>query len=216
MLIATFVLAFALGASAWEAPPRLPQCSTETKHITVTNTWGNIDLTTITSTEVAHDHTVLEVTNTVIIPHTTISTLTLTHFSQVPAVTTVSTVRQTNIHPVVETITHTALTTWSTQIYETETQVETQSVIKTVIVPTTTTLTTDRFVSSIVASPQVNPDVTVVTKWERATVQDPVYITWSNFRTTTVYDTVFMTKGLKSGHIATTVTEYDTVTRRCN
>ena len=96
MIIAAFILTFVLSVSAWEYTPYLSAqkvpCVTKTQHVTVTNTWGNLRLATITSTAIEHDHTVLLVTNTIVIPYTTLSTQTITHLMQVQAVTVVSTV----------------------------------------------------------------------------------------------------------------------------
>ena len=214
MIIAAFILTFVLSVSAWKDTPYLSAqkvpCVTKTQHLTVTNTWGKLSLATITSTAIEHDHTVLLVTNTIVIPYTTVSTQTITHLMQVQAVTVVSTVKQTKFSPVIETTTHTVLSTWSTQIQATETQVEVMTLTQTVIKPYTTILTTERLVKTYV--PRHLPAVTTVTQWEKSTTQEPLYVTWNNFRTNTVFDTVFVTKK-HSGHVATTITAYKTVTK---
>ena len=228
MIIFTFILGFVLSVSARHSPydpqPYQSQayqsqayqsqsyCDTKTKHITVTNTWGYPDLTTVTSTELRQDHTVIPITNTVIIPFTTLSTLVITHLKKVPSETTVSTIWQTKLHPKTETITHTAFQTRNTQIHATETKVEYMTLTETLVKPSTTTLTTERLVETYV--PQAIYEETTVTQYKTSTVQEPIYVTWNNFRTSTVHDTVYVTKGhAKPAHVYTTVTNYYTVTK---
>ena len=187
-------------------------CDTKTKYITVTNTWANPDLYTVTSTQLVHDHTVVPITNTVIIPYTTLSTLVITHLNKIHPETTVSTIWQTKLHPTTETRTHTAIKTLTTRIDATETKVEYMTLTKTLVKPSTTTITTERLVKTHL--PQIHYEDTTVTHWETSTHREPVYVTWNNFRTTTVHDTVYVTKGhAKPAHAYTTITKYDTVTK---
>ena len=231
MITFTFVLGFALSVSAlvdpyqpnpYQPEPYQPEpapayqsqtyCEAKTKYIKVTNTWGNIDLTTITSTELAHDHTVIPITNTVIIPYYTVSTLVVTHLQPAPYATTVSTIWQTKFHPKTTTRTHTDISTRTTQIDVTETKVEYMTLTTTLVKPSTTTLTTERLVETYV--PQHYIKETTVTHWETSTVNRPVYVTWNNFRTSTVIDTVYVTKGhAKPAHAYTTITKYNTVSK---
>ena len=212
MLLFTFLIGFVLSASAWADYQPPSYCETETKRVAVTNTWGRAELAEITSTEVVHDHTAIRITNTKFIPTTTVSTLTVTHLQQVPHETTVLTISQTYIRPKTETRTHTNILTRTTQIHHTETEVNYMTLTKTVLKPTTTTRTSERLVTSYVPNPYV--DATTVTHWETSTTEKPVIITWDNFRTSTVLQTVFITKAhAKPAHSYTTVTEFDTVTK---
>ena len=223
MIVATFILAFVLGASADYQPSPPPQqhyqtnpstyCKTSTRHITVTNTWGRVTPSEITSTAISHDHTIVPFYNTVIIPFTTVSTLTVTHLRQVEPEIYVSTLTQTNIKPVFTTVTHTEVKTGSTRLVATETRVQYMTLTKTLIKPSTTTLTTERLVLTHRHEPYL-AETTTVTSWTSVTTSIPITVTWNNFRTATTIETVYVTKAhAKAAHVATTITEYDTVTK---
>lgn len=214
MILFTFLIGLALSVSARDNYNQSPSyCETKTEHITVTNTWGNPDVAVITSTELVHDHTVIPITNTKFIPTTTVSTLVVTHLQQVPYETTVTTISQTSIHPVTETSTHTEIVTRSTQIHITETEVNYMTLTKTLVKPTTTTSTKEHLVTSYVPG-DIIETTTTVTHWDSSTVEEPIIVTWNNFKTSTVLQTVFVTKAYaKPAHSYITITEYDTVTK---
>ena len=214
MILFTFLIGFALSVSAQENYYQPPSyCDTKTEHVTVTSTWANPDVAVITSTQLVHDHTVIPITNTKFIPTTTVSTIVVTHLQQVPYETTVTTISRTSIHAKTETRTHTEIITRNTQIHRTETEVNYMTLTKTLLKPTTTTLTKEHLVTAYAAG-IIKPTTTTVTHWESATVTKPIIVTWNNFKTSTVRQTVFVTKAYaKPAHSYTTVTKYNTVTK---
>ena len=212
MILFTFLMSFALSVSAlnYYQPPS--SCDTKTERIAVTNTWAEPDVAVITSTGLVHDHTVITISNTKFIPTTTVSTLVVTHLQQVPYETSVTTIWQTSIQPQTATSTHTDIITRTTKIHLTETEVNTMTLTKTLIKPTTTTLTKEHLVTTYVPQPKIS--TTTVTHWESSTTTKPITVTWNNFKTSTVRQTVHVTKGYaKPAHTYTTITVHETVTK---
>ena len=212
MILFTLLIGLVFSVSAREHYRPPSYCPTETKHITVTNTWAKPDVAVITSTEVVHDHTEITITNTKFIPTTRVSTIVVTHLQQLPHETTTTTIRRTSIRPITETRYHTHIHTRTTQIHHTETEVNYMTVTKTLLKPTTTTVSAEHTETTYITRPAHR--VTTVTHWETRTTEKPIIVTWDNFRTSTTRQTVFVTKAhAKPGHSYTTVTEYDTVTK---
>ena len=187
-------------------------CATSTQTLSVTNTWGNIEYSTITSTTLGHDHTVYPVYNTIVIPSTTVSTLTVTWLMPGTTETSVLTVQQTKYIPVTETATHTVVLTKTTKAKATEVDVLVMTLTQTLIHPYTSTFTTPRIVETIVHT--YTTTTKTVTDWNTVTTKKPIIVTWTNFKTYEVHVTKTITKNhSKPKHVSTTITTSTVITK---
>ena len=182
------------------------------ERVTVTNTRGNVEHETITSTILEHHHTGLPLTNTILIPSTTVSTHTITWLMQGSTTTSTSTVEHTKFFPVTETATHTVIETRSNPLRATAVDVQEMTLTQTVIETYTTTFTTPRFVETVV--PSSTFVTSTVTEWRTQTSTQPIVVTWTNFRTYEVFATKTIFKEDPHPRAAsTTITRNEYVTR---
>ena len=165
-----------------------------TQRLTVTNTWGQVVHETVESTILEHHHTALPITNTIIIPSTTVSTHTITWLMPGSTTTSTSTVEHTRFSPVTKIATHTVIQTKSNPLRATAVDVQSMTLTQTVIETHTTTFTTPRFVETII--PSSTYITSTVTEWKTETTTQPIIVTWTNFRT---YE-VFATKTIFKDH----------------
>ena len=189
-------------------------CVPKTRELTITNTQVNIAYNTITSTVLEHGHTVLPVTNTIIVPSITLSTLTVTWLEPGTTVTSTSTVEHSTVIPVKETVTHTIITNKSTQVKLTEVEVQSMTLTQTKIKPYTSTYTTPRFVEVIISTYSVT--TTTLTDWKTVTTKKPIFVTWTNFITYDIHatKTIFKTQS-ETKHVSTTITKHTTLMVKC-
>ena len=214
MMYTLFLLALLINSS-FGTYYKEDTCVGESKDLIITNTWAYIETDTITKTALEKHHTTIPVTNTIIVPSATLSTLTVTWIEPGKTVTSVSIVKHTSLFPVTNTATHTIVKTKSAYAKATEVEVTSMTLTQTIIKPYTSTYTTPRFVETVTSVHSYT--TTTVTDWKTLTTKKPAFVTWTNFKTFEVEATKTIFKnhyGVK--HVSTTVTEHTTLVTKCH
>ena len=214
MMYTLFLVAVLINSSFGTYYKEEKPCVDVVKDLTITNTWADIEYDTITKTALEHHHTMIPVTNTIIVPTTTLSTLTVTWIEPGKTETSVSIVKHTSLVPVTNTAIHTVVKTKSVDVKAIEVEVTSMTLTQTIIKPYTSTYTTTRYEETVIST--YSKTTTTVTDWKTVTTKKPTFVTWTNFKTFDVEVTKTILKnqyGVK--HVSTTVTEHTTLVTKC-